>query len=323
MKRIFGIIGRCFVALTLSALCIPVVVAARPTIPRVGVISVPPNEELLRSAFRERGYVEGKTISIDWRSRYTSDDELKSVAVELVHQEVDVIVTFGTPAARAALSATTTIPVIFSAGDPVATGLAESLVKPGRNGTGVSVVATDLTGKRLDLLHQLTPRARRIGYLMNSSNPLGSLQLEEARTAAEALSLELIVLDARNSSELDKTLGALHRQSADALLVTADLLFQLSKVSIARALRRAKLPAIVPYKAYLDDGTLSSYGPNLKELSSRIAAYVDRILKGAKPSDLPIEQVSTYELVIDLRTARMLGIQVPSDLLYRADEVIR
>lgn len=259
MKRPFGIIHRCIVALTLGAIsCIAIVLAEQPTLPRVGVISIPPNEELVRSAFRERGYVEGKTISIDWRSRYTSDDELKSVATELVHLGVDVIVTFGTPAALAALSATSTIPVIFSAGDPVATGLAESLVKPGRNGR-----------------------------------------------------------------ELDKTLRALHHQSADAVLVTADLLFQLNKAAIARAVRRAKLPAVVPYKAYLDDGTLSSYGPNLNELSSKIPTYVDRILKGAKPSDLPIEQVSTYELVIDLRAARMLGMKVPSDLLYRADEVIR
>jgi putative ABC transport system substrate-binding protein len=303
--------------------CIPRVVAQQPAIPRVGVISVPPNEELLRAALRERGYVEGRTISIDWRSRYTSDEELKAIATQLVHSQVDVIVTFGTPAARAALSASATIPVIFSAGDPVGTDLAESLVRPGRNGTGVSVVATDLSAKRLDLLHQLAPHARRIAYLMNSSNPLGALQLEQARIAAETLNLEIIVLDARNRSQLETRLHGLHAQSAYAVLVTADLLFQLHRATIASAIRRAKLPAIVPYKAYLDDGTLSSYGPNLKELSSRIAAYVDRISKGAKPSDLPIEQVSTYELVIDLRSARMLGINVPSDLLYRADEVIQ
>jgi putative tryptophan/tyrosine transport system substrate-binding protein len=289
---------------------------------RIGVLSVP-MEEFLRQGLRERGYTEGKNIIIEWRRAKQSGQELGSLAAELVQSKVDVIVTSGTLAARAALAATTTIPVVFSAGDPVGTGLAASLVKPGKNGTGVSVVSTELTAKRLDFLHQLAPRARRIAFLMNSSNPLGPLQLKEARNATSVLGVGLIILDSRNAAELDHTLHALQRNSVDAVLVTADLLFQLNKSKIARAVRQGKLPGMFPYREYLDDGMLASYGPDLKELASRMAVYVDKILKGAKPADLPIEQLSKYELIINLRVARELGIKVPQELLYRADEVMR
>ena len=223
-------------------------------------------QEFLRAALRERGYLEGKNIVIDWRSPYEGNQELRALAAELVGERVDVIVTFGTPAARAALSATSTIPVVFSAGDPVATGLADSLVKPGRNGTGVSVVATELTAKRLDFLHRLAPRARRIAYFVNSANPLGPLQLEEARRTAPVLGIELVVLDAKNISELEDRLRVLHPKEVDAVLVTADVLFQMNRPTIARAVRRARIPGMFPYKEYLDDGMLSSYGPDLREL---------------------------------------------------------
>ena len=297
--------------------------AEQPPLPHIGVLSVPPVDGLLRAGLRERGYIEGKNIRIDWRSPYGNDQDAQSVAADLVREQVDVIVTFGTLGARAALSATATIPVVFSAGDPVATGLADSLVRPGRNGTGVSVVSTELAAKRLDFLHQLAPRARRIGYLMNSANPLGPVQLDEARKAAPMLGLELVILDARNVAELNERLRTLNRRSVDGVLVTPDPLFQMHKSAIAVAVHRAKLPGMFPYKEYLDDGTLSSYGPDLRELSYRMAVYVEKILKGAKPSDLPIEQISKYQFIIDLRTARALGIKVPQELLYRADEVLR
>ena len=289
---------------------------------RIGVLSVP-MEESLRQGLRERGYIEGKNIVIEWRRAKANDQELRLLADELVQSKVDVIVTSGTPAARAALAATTTIPVVFSAGDPVATGLATSLVKPGKNGTGVSVVSTELTAKRLDFLHQLAPRARRIAYLMNSANPLGPLQLDEARKATAVLGVELIILDSRNVPELDHALHALQRKSVDAVLVTSDLLFHVNKSKIAEAVRRGKLPGMFPYREYLGDGMLACYGPDLKEVARTLAIYVDKILKGANPADLPIDQISKYELVIDLRVARELGIKVPQDLLLRADEVIR
>jgi putative ABC transport system substrate-binding protein len=158
---------------------------------------------------------------------------------------------------------------------------------------------------------------------MNSSNPLGPLQLEEAQKAARMLSVQLITLNARNAAELDAALHTLSRTRADGLLVTAALMLQANKSKIAKAVRQARLPTMVPYRNYLDAGTLISYGPDVKDLMRRVAGYVDRTLKGAKPSDLPIEQVSKYELVIDLRAARALGINVPQELLFRADEVIR
>ena len=297
--------------------------AQQTPMPRVGVLSIPVILEFLRAGLRERGYVEGKNILIDSRSAYAGNQDLRSLAAELVRERVDVIVTFGTPAARAALSATPTIPVVFSGGDPVSTGLADSLVRPGRNGTGVSVVATELTAKRLDLLYRLAPRVRRIAYLVNSSNPLGPLQLQEARKTATVLGVELVVLDARNVSELEDKLRSLHQQDADAVLVTADVLFQMSKSTIGRAVRKARLPSMTPNSEYLDDGVLSSYGPDLRELSYKIADYVDKILKGAKPNDMPIEQLSKYQLIINLKVARELGIHVPQELLYRADKVIQ
>jgi putative tryptophan/tyrosine transport system substrate-binding protein len=290
-------------------------------IPRIGVLNVP-IEEFLRQALRDLGYIEGKNIAIESRRSSASERELQSLASELVRSKVDVIVTAGSPTARAVLAATATIPVVFSAGDPVATGLVTSLVKPGGNATGVSVLSTELMAKRVDFLHQLAPRARRVACLMNSSNPIAPLQLEEAQKAARAFGMRLIALDARNEAELDAELHKLPRLSVDGFLVTVDLFLMASKSKIARAVRKARLPAIYPYREYLGEGTLASYGPNLNETARKLAAYVDKILKGAKPGDLPIEQLSKYELVIDLRAARELNIKVPQELLYRADEVI-
>ena len=293
------------------------------TIPKIGLLTFPPLQELLRDGLRERGYVEGKNIVIDWRPGSTNDEEMQAQATALIRSKVDVIVTFGTPATRAALAATKAIPIVFSAGDPVATGFAVSLAKPGGNATGLSALTTELISKRLELLHQVAPRARHVAYLMNSSNPAGPLQLKEVQKAVRALGVQLITLEARNAAELDTALQSLSRSGADSLLVTADVMLQANKSKIARAVRQARLPTMVPYRNYLDAGILMSYGPNLKDLTLRVAGYVDKILKGAKPADLPIEQVSNYELIIDQRVARELGIKVPQELLYRADEVIR
>ena len=306
-------------AVTLSALAH----ADHPaSMPRIGVLNVP-IEQFLRQGLRELGYVEGKNIIIESRRSDGSEQELQSLAAELVRSKVDVIVTAGSPTARAVLAATTTVPLVFSAGDPVSTGLVKSLVKPGGNATGVSVLSTELMAKRVDLLHQIVPRVRRIVCLTNSSNPIGPLQLEEAQKAAHALGIQLIALDAGVEAELDRALQQLSRSSADGFLVSVDLFLMANKSKITRAVRKARLPAVYPYREYLGAGTLASYGPDLNETARKLAAYVDKILKGAKPGDLPIEQLSKYELVIDLRAARELNIKVPQELLYRADEIIR
>jgi putative tryptophan/tyrosine transport system substrate-binding protein len=229
---------------------------------------------------------------------------------------------FSTPAARAALQGTT-VPVVFVAGDPVGTGLAASLARPGGRGTGVSMLMPEMASKRMELLRQVAPGIHRIIFLMNSSNPLNARMLEEEQRTARTLGVELVSLDARDANELDVALHAMPRSAAGGVLVSPDLFFLANRAKVTQAVRKAKLPAIYPYKEYHDAGALMSYGANVKEANRKAAVYVDKILKGAKPSELPIEQMSKYDLIIDLRVARAMGIHVPRDLLLRADEVIR
>jgi putative ABC transport system substrate-binding protein len=301
--------------------------ADEPPIPRIGALVLPlatsPFEEGLRDGLRELGYIEGKNIVIEWRRSGVTNEELRLLAADLTRSKVQVIVVYGTPATRAVLEATTTIPVVFGSGAPVESGLAASLARPGGNATGVSVIITELTEKRLELLHQVAPRARRIAYLTNSSNPIAAAQLDAALKAARTLGLELLTLDARNADELDTVLGAMVRSQANGVLIGADPLLDASRSKIAAAVRKARLPAISPFREYHDEGVLLSYGTNQAEVGRKMAVYVDKILKGAKPSELPIEQMSKYDLIIDLRVAREMGIHVPQELLLRADEVIR
>jgi putative tryptophan/tyrosine transport system substrate-binding protein len=320
-KRTFLTVG---FAVSLAAVA-DSVVAADP--PRIGFLTpVPesgPDREGFRQGLRELGYVEGKNILVDWRSGETGQ-ELRVLAEALVKGKVDVIVTTGTPATRAAIQGTTTIPVVFAGvGDPVASGFAVSLAKPGRNGTGVSVFATELYPKRLELLHQLAPKARRITYLLNSSNPLTPRFLEATEIAARTLGVRLQTLDARNTRELDVVLQSLDKNPPEAILVGGDLLFLAHKAKVAAAVRKARVPAMFASEGYHEYGALMSYGPSLREAGRLAAVYVDKILKGAKPSELPIQQISRYELIFDLRLARELRIDVPRELLARADKVIK
>jgi len=298
----------------------------QPVIARIGVLgpvgTYEPYEQGLREGLRELGYLEGKNIVIEWRRSAGGNEELRVLASQLVRSKLDVIVALSTPAARAASEAGST-PVVFLSSDPVASGLAATLARPGGNATGVSVVGPELTAKRLELLMQVASRGRRIGCLLNSSNPVGPLQFEEARTAARALGVDLVKLDAKNDAELDAALLAIPRSAVDGILVTGDAFFLANKAKIFAAIRKARLPAMSPTKDFLGGGALMSYGPSLRDVGRKMASYVDRILKGAKSADLPIEQVSTYEFVIDLRVAQALSIKVPQELLLRADEVMR
>ncbi len=293
---------------------------------RIAVVSPPeassPMEQGVRRGLRELGYVEGENIFIDWRPTPASGPELKAVAAELARGHLDVIVVFSTPAARAML-ADTQVPVVYLAGDPVAMGLAQTLARPGGRGTGISLVVVELTAKRLQLLRQIAPRARRIGLLINPSNPMGAPQVEEALQAARSLGVQIVPLHARTADELDKALAALAGGMLDAVLVGADLLLFINKAKITRAVRAARLPAIYPSSVYQDGNALLSYGPDVEDTARRLAGYVDRILRGASAGDLPVEQAAKYELVIDLRLARQLKLQVPEELLLRADEVVR
>ena len=295
-------------------------------VPHIGVLlpqlANAPLGDGLREGLRELGYIEGKTIVLESRPPGATPEALRSIAADLARSKVDLLVVFSTPAARAALDATT-LPVVFLAGDPVAAGLATSLARPGGNATGVSLLTSELTAKRLELLRMSAPRARRFILLTNSANPTTTRQLEGAQEGARSLGVELLVLDARNATELDAALARIPQSGVGGVVVSAELLFLTHRAKIAQALRATRLPAIFPATEYHDAGVFMTYGPSLKQAMRRVAVYVDKILHGAKPSDLPIEQVSKVELVIDLRVARAQGLEIPKDLLLRADEVIQ
>jgi putative ABC transport system substrate-binding protein len=277
----------------------------------------------LQQGLRELGYVNGRNVHVTWRRSGTTPESFRAIAADSVRAQVDVFVTIATQATRAAREVTRTVPIVFVAGDPVGSGFAESLARPGGNATGVSVVDTDLSAKRLEMLRLCLPKAARVLYLMNSSNPLARSMLRETDDAARTLGIALVSLDARNVGDLDSALQAIPQSRADAILASPDPLFLANGAKIAAAARKARLPGMFPFREWHEHGALISYGPNLREVSRRLAIYVDRVLKGVKPADLPIEQISTYELVIDLRTATALGVTVPQDLLMRADDVIR
>src|SRR5262245_43811380 len=322
--------------MTIPGFTLAVVIGAASFFPRVHADELPIHrisvldregtqfaEDALREGLRELGYIEGKNLAIDWRRLSDQTDEnLRSAVGDLAHSRSEVIVAFSTPAARAALEGTA-IPVVFIAGDPVGSGLAQSLARPGGRGTGVSMLNRELTGKRVELLRQVAPGLKRIVFLMNPSSPLDARMLDEAQDAARTLGVELVVLRARSAAELDARLSALPHGMADGLVVSNDLLFLAHRTKIANAVRKAKLPTIFPFKEYHNDGALISYGPSATEGIRKAAGYVVRILEGAKPAELPIEQISSVELVINLRVAREQGIKVPEGLLYRADEVMR
>ena len=282
-----------------------------------------PDREGFRQGLRELGYIEGKNILIEWR-RADAGQQSQALADGLVNAKVDVIVASGTPAADAAMRATATIPVVFAnLGDPVAMGFAVSLARPGRNGTGVSIDSTELYPKRMELLHQLAPKARSITYLVNKSNPIAARMLEEVEIAARTLRVRIQTRDARNGRELDAVLQTLRKNPPEAILVGGDALYLVNKRKVAEALRKARIPAIFPYEDFHENGALMSYGPNMREAARLAAGYVDKILKGANPSELSIQQISRFELVIDRRIARELGIVLPRELMARADRVIK
>jgi len=309
-------------------LAVAVYSAAQEKVPKIGFLGrVAPNleaKEGFQQGLRELGYVEGKNILIEWRNTLGHEDELRPLAAELVQVAPDVIVTFGTPAARAVLEETKIIPVVFAGvGDPIATGLVANLARPEANGTGVSLLSSELGVKRLDLLRQLVPRARRVAYLVDLANPSGAVQAKAVQATAQSLGIKLDTYNARNAAGIEAVLRAIPWKSTDGMLIGGDPIFIAEGAKISKAVRAARVPAVFPWPHFHEHRVLMSYGPNLRDVARRGAYYVDKILRGAKPSDLPVEQVSKVDLIIDLRLARELGIKVPQELLFRADRVIR
>jgi len=293
-------------------------------LPRVGVLLATDRSQAgLRQALNDLGYVEGKNIVVDWRIASQGYERLQALAADLVQSKPDVILAGGDGASRAAMQATKSIPLVFTSGDPIVAGYAKSLSHPGRNATGVYVPSPQLTAKRLELLMELVPRARRIVYLGNPSNPLAELELEQVERAAKALNVQLVRLDIRKRDEINNALKRVSRKTADAGLVSTDVVLASASEEIVRAFRAARLPAVYPWRPYVEQGGLMYYGVPLQEIYRSAALYADRILKGAKPNDLPVEELSKFELVLNMREAERLGIQVPQSLRARVTEAIR
>jgi len=313
----------------LARLCLPGGAEAQPApkIPRIGIVFIggrdQPHLASFKQGLRERGYIEGKNIYLEYRYAEGHYDRLPGLAADLVRDKVDVIVTTSSISARAVRQATRTIPIVMASGSPVERGLAESFSKPGGNVTGLSVFALELSGKRLELLKETVPKMTRVAALWSSSENESVLGFKETQDAAKVLSLRIQSVELSDAGEMEKTFTELIKMRVDALLVVLSPLVTLNSRRIVELALKQRLPGMYPTRQFVEEGGLMGYGPLLGDLYRRAATYVDKILKGAKPGDLPIEQPTKFELVINLRTAKQIGLTIPPNVLARADKVIR
>jgi putative ABC transport system substrate-binding protein len=294
-------------------------------VPRIGWIafdgSRPPGDFM--TGLRERGYIERQSIIIEYRSAQGRAERLSEIAAELVRLKPDVIVANGNSATDAARKATTTIPIVFMHGDPVWDGTVGSLAQPGNNLTGLSVVSFELAGKRLELLRDTFPKISRVAVLLDADAPVHRRQFADMEKVAQALGVQLQALELRDSRlDFDSVFQRAISQRANAFLTLPNPIVTRHRTRVLEFAAKNRLPAIYPTSLFADAGGLMSYGPDYRDLNRRAAYYVDRILKGAKPSDLPVEQPTKFELVINLNTAKSLGLTIPSKVLMWADRVI-
>jgi putative ABC transport system substrate-binding protein len=320
------------VTLALGLLAAPLAAEAQQAgkVPRIGYLSagspsgVPHLLEAFRQGLRELGWVEGQNIVIDYRYAEGRFDRLPDLAAELVRLKVDVIVAAATATSVAAKNATSTIPIVMiGVYDPVERGLVASLARPGGKITGLTFyTGPELVGKYLELLKEVVPKVSRVAVLWNPANPGHAAVLKEAEGAARALGVRLQTLEARVPQEIDSAFEAMIRERADALLVLPDPMPVTHRARIADLAAKTRLPTMFGYREHVDASGLMSYGVSLPDLWRRSATYVDKILKGAKPADLPVEQPTKFELVINLKTAKALGLTIPPSIRIRADQVI-
>jgi putative tryptophan/tyrosine transport system substrate-binding protein len=290
----------------------------------VSASSQAPGTEVFRREFFKLGYVEGKNIAFEYRGAEGKPDRLPAVADELVRLKVDVIVTGSTVGALAAKKATTTIPIVFyNVSDPVATGLVDSLARPGGNITGITSITTVLAGKRLELLKETVPKLSRVAMLWNPQNPSNALNWKESQLPARELGLQLHSVEVSSSNRYESAFKEMIEARSSALSVIQDPLTVSNRKIIADLAIKNRLPAIYPREDFVDSGGLMSYGADRSEAFKRVAVFVDKILKGAKPSDLPVEQPTKFELVINLKTAKVLDLTIPPIVLTRATRVIK
>ena len=324
-----GIIG-----FTLSAMLVALWVPAQaqqPTkIHRIGYLSgnSPSSESVrtdaLRQGLRELGYVEGKNIVIEYRFAEGKLDRLAQLVAELVRLKVDVIVTAGTGATRTANEATSTIPIVMTQDpDPVRNGFVASLARPGGNITGLSTLQPELSGKRLELLKEIVPMLSRVAVLGTSTNASNAQSLRETELAAEAIAVKLQYLDVRNPKDIEAAFQAARKERADAVLVLGGPVLASQRTHLADLAVKNRLPAIYWRSDIVEDGALMSYAVSFIDLDRRAATYVDKILKGAKPADLPVEQPKKFEFVVNVKAAKQIGLMIPPNVLARADRVIK
>jgi putative ABC transport system substrate-binding protein len=299
-------------------------------VPRIGYLAAAPSSanpariEAFRQGVRELGYVEGKNIVIEWRFADGKLERLPEFAAELVRLKVDVIVTAGPTPTRAAKEATVTIPIVMAFdNDPVGNGFVASLARPGGNITGLSTHYPEISGKQLELLKEIVPKLSRVAVLGTSTQPGNAQALREVELAARAFGVQLQYLDVLDPKDTDTAFHAASKGRAEAVLVLETSIFVLQRPQIADLAVKSRLPAMYSRREFVDDGGLISYGTNFADLSRRAATYVDKIFKGAKPADLPVEQPTKFEFIINLKAAKQIGLTIPPNVLARADRVIK
>jgi putative tryptophan/tyrosine transport system substrate-binding protein len=297
-------------------------------VPRIGILFIgdrnQPHLEAFRQGLRERGYTEGKNIAIEYRYAEGKIDRLPLLAAELVKLKVDVIVTTAEMGARAARQATKTTPIVLTTGaDLVKSGLAQSLAKPGGNITGLSVLEEDLSGKRLDILKEAFPKMKRVAYLWNPSAVVVNPSLDQAKAIAQAVALRLRSYEVYTLAEIEKAFADMSKARPDALFVILSPLMTLNSKRIVELALEQRLPGMYPTNQFVEEGGLMTYGPRIDDMYRRAATYVDKVLKGAKAGDLPVEQPTKFEFVINLKTAKQIGVTIPPNVLARADKVIK
>ena len=314
----------------LFALSFPAQAQQPKKVPRIGYLtgsSLSANAariEAFRQGLRELGYVEGKNIVIEWRYAEGKADRLSDLAAELVRLKVDVIVTGGPAVTRPAKEATVTIPIVMTQDiDPVGAGFVASLARPGGNITGLSNLAPEISGKRLELLKEIVPKLSRVAILGTSTVPGYAQSLRETELAAGAFGVKLQYLDVRAAKDIEAAFRAAGKERADAVLLVQSPVLNSQRKQIVDLAIKSRLPAIYAAREFVEDGGLMSYGASVTDLYRRAATYVDKILKGAKPADLPVEQPTKFELIINLKTAKQIGLTIPPNVLARADKVIK
>jgi putative tryptophan/tyrosine transport system substrate-binding protein len=315
---------------TLFALCLPADAQQQTKVPRIGYLggaslsAIPKRVEAFREGLRELGYVEGKNIVIEWRWAEGKPDRLPDLAAELVRLKVDLIISAGPVVTPSLKAATKTIPIVMAQdNDPVGNGFVASLARPGGNITGLATLAPELSGKQLELLKEIIPKLSRVAVLGSSTEPGNAQTLREIELAAEALKLKIQSLDVLGPKDFETAFQGAKKGRAEASLVLVSSVFNSHRTQVIEYAAKSQLPAIFYTAEYAELGGLMAYGTSYTDLYRRTATYVDKILKGAKPADLPIEQAKKFEFVINLKTAKQIGLTIPPNVLARADRVIR